>query len=134
MNVPMKIIKKVNVKQILTTASKKHLKENFQKQKMQLEQACQQLMFEKRKLMQRSHLSKQSIQRNFAQAIKDREEDISLIDFKLNQLERLPYGAEIVETEVDALVEVNVGMNWYEEVQQQTIVIKDGIIVRIEHV
>jgi len=134
MNVPMKIIKKVTVKQILTPASKKHLKENFQKQKMQLEQACQQLMFEKRKLMQRSHLSKQSIQRKFAQAIKEREEDISLIDFKLNQLERLPYGAEIVETEVDALVEVNVGMNWYEEVQQQTIVIKDGIIVRIEHV
>src|SRR5690625_2643463 len=134
MNVPMKIIKKVTVKQILTPASKEHLKANFQKQKMQLEQACQQLMFEKRKLMQRSHLSKQSIQRKFAKAIKEREEEISLIDFKLNQLERLPYGAEIVETEVDALVEVNVGMNWYEEVQQQTIVIKDGVIVRIEHV
>src|SRR5699024_5375722 len=129
----MKIIKKVTVKQILTPTSKEHLKEDFQKQKMQLEQECEQLMFEKRKLMQRSNLSKESIKRKFAQEINNREEKISLIDFKLNQLERLPYGAEIVETEVDALVEVNVGMNWYEEVQQQTIIIKDGIVVRIEH-
>ncbi|HLS20437.1 MAG TPA: YlqD family protein [Bacillota bacterium] len=130
----MKIIKKVIVKQILTPTSKQRLTANFQKEKVQLEQECQQLNFEKRKLMQRTHLSKESIEKKFAMEIKKREEKMALIDFKLSQLERLNYGAEIVETEVDALVEVELGMNWYEQMQQQAIIIKDGIVIKIENV
>jgi|SRR5690625_499293 len=130
----MKIIKKVIVKQILTPTSKQRLTANFQKEKVQLEQECQQLNFEKHKLMQRTHLSKESIEKKFAMEIKKREEKMALIDFKLSQLERLNYGAEIVETEVDALVEVELGMNWYEQMQQQAIIIKDGIVIKIENV
>lgn len=134
MNLFMKIIKKVTVKQILTPNSKQSLKATFQKEKLQLEQECQQLEFEKRKMIQRSHLSKDSIKNRFDVEIKRREEKMSLLDFKLSQLERLDYGAEIVEAEVDALVEVKVGMNWYEQIQQQEIVIKDGIVIKIKNV
>lgn len=129
----MKIIKKVLVKQIVTETSKEHLKANFQKEKMQLEQECQQLLFEQRKLLQRSNLSKESIEKRFAQELEQRKEKISLINFKLKQLELLELGAEIIETEVDALVEVNVGTDWQDQMQQQAIVIEDGIVIRIEN-
>lgn len=129
----MKIVKKVTVKQILTPKSKQFLKANFQKEKMQLERECQQLNFEKRKLMQRSSLSKNSIDQRFTNEINKRKEKMSLIDFKLSQLEQLKYGSEIVEREVDALVEVDVGMNWNELMKEQSIVVKDGIVVNIEH-
>src|SRR5690625_3497481 len=129
----MKIVKKVTVKQILTPKSKQFLKANFQKEKMQLERECEQLNFERRKLMQRSHLSKDLIDQRFADEINKRKEKMSLINFKLSQLEQLEYGSEIVEGEVDVLVEVKVGMNWDELMKEQTIIIKDGIVVNIEH-
>jgi len=130
----MKIIKKVQVKYILTEKSKQHLKASFQQEKVQLEQECQQLLFEQRKLLQRSNLSKQSIEKRFMRELEQRKEKISLIKFKLNQLEVLELGAEIIRSEVDALVEVDVGMDWEEQMQQQAIIIKDGKVVRIENV
>lgn len=57
---------------------------------------------------------------------------MDLIDFKIEQMEMLELGVEIVEDEVEALVEVTKGMNWEEIMSEQSIVIKDGIIVRID--
>lgn len=129
----MKVFKKVTVKQILTPKSKQRLKENFQYEKLKLERECQQLNFEKRKMIQRSHISKQTIEKRFAKELNKRKEKISLIDFKLSQLEQLEYGAKIVEREINALVEVKEGMNWDELMKEQSIVIKDGIVVNIEN-
>ncbi|KKE78349.1 YlqD family protein [Oceanobacillus caeni] len=128
----MKIIKKVLVKQIVTEKSRKKLLNQFNKQKMRLEQECQQLLFEKKKLQNKPGVSKQDVTRRFQNEITKRREKMDLIDFKIEQMEMLELGVEIVEDEVEALVEVTKGMNWEEIMSEQSIVIKDGIIVRID--
>lgn len=128
----MKIIKKVLVKQIVTEKSKKKLLDQFNNQKMRLEQECQQLLFEKKKLQNKSGVSKQDVTRRFQTEINKRMEKMDLIDFKIEQMEMLELGVEIVEDEVEALVEVTEGMHWEEVMSEQSIVIKDGMIVRID--
>lgn len=75
--------------------------------------------------------AKQEIEQRFQQEINNRKEKIKLLDFKISQLETLELGSEIIEKEVEALVEVNVGSNWNEIMEEQIIVIKDDIVVRI---
>ncbi|WP_156289042.1 YlqD family protein [Oceanobacillus salinisoli] len=128
----MEILKKVLIKQIVTEKSKEKLKENFYKEKMRLEQECQQLLFEKRKLQNKSGISKQEITRRFQKEINKRREKIKLVDFKTEQLEMLELGSEILEKEVEALVEVSEGTHWDEIMSEQAIIIKDGVIVRID--
>lgn len=127
----MEIIKKIPIKQIITEKSKEKIQASFGKQKMQLEQECQQLLFEQRKLGNKPGVSKQELKIRFQKEIQKRKEEITLIDFKIEQLDMIEIGNEMIETEVEALVEVNVGMHW-NELSEQAIVIKDGIVVRID--
>ncbi|WP_087972931.1 YlqD family protein [Oceanobacillus rekensis] len=128
----MNIIKKVIIKQVVTQKSKEKIYSNFENHKLRLEQECQQLLFEKRKLQNKSGVSKQDIEQRFQQEINNRKEKIKLIDFKIDQLATLEIGSEIIESEVDALVEVEVGSNWKEIMENQTIVLQDDIVIRIE--
>ncbi|RLL45294.1 hypothetical protein D8M04_10590 [Oceanobacillus piezotolerans] len=129
----MKIIKKVQIKQIVTEESKKKLKETFENQKMRLEQECQQLLFEKRKLQNKPGISKQELKQRFQREINKRKEKMEMLDFKIEQLEMLEIGSEIVEKEVEALVEVTEGTHWNNIMNEQAIVIKDGIVIRIDN-
>src|SRR5699024_7346607 len=99
---------------------------------MRLEQECQQLLFEQRKLQNKQGVKKQSIDERFQQEIRNRKEKIVLIDFKLEQLEILEIGSEIVEDEVEALVEVKEGTHWSQVLNEQAIIIKDDKIIRID--
>lgn len=128
----MKIIKKIEVRQIITEASKEKIKNNFHARKMRLEQECQQLLFEKRKLLNKKGVYKQEIERRFEMEINKRKDEIKLIEFKEEQLDILDIGSEIVEGEVEALIDVNVGANWEELMKERAIVIKDDIVVRID--
>lgn len=128
----VKIIKKIEVRQIITEASKEKIKNNFHARKMRLEQECQQLLFEKRKLLNKKGVYKQEIERRFEMEINKRKDEIKLIEFKEEQLEILDIGSEIVEGEVEALIDVNVGANWEELMKERAIVIKDDIVVRID--
>ncbi|WP_164669026.1 YlqD family protein [Virgibacillus doumboii] len=128
----MQIIKKVLIKQIVTEKSKTKLHNNFHNHKMRLEQECQQLLFEQRKVTNKSGISKQELTQRFQQEIKNRKEKIKLIDFKIEQLEMLEIGSEITEKEVEALVEVKEGMHWNEVMEETAIVIKDDIVIRVE--
>jgi formylmethanofuran dehydrogenase subunit C len=128
----MNIMKKVVIKQVITENSKSALKEKFSSQIMRLEQECQQLLFEQRKLQNTKGISKQQLHNRFQQEIKKRKEKINVISFKIEQLEMLEIGSEIVEGEAEALVEVDVGTHWNELMEQTAIVIKDGIIIRID--
>lgn len=128
----MKIIKKVLVKQIVTEKSRKKLLNQFNKQKMRLEQECQQLLFEQRKLQNKTGVSKQEVTSRFQQEIKNRKEKMKLLDFKMEQLDMLEIGSEIVEKEVEALVEVDVGTHWNEIMEDRAIVIKDDVVIRID--
>ena len=127
----MKIIKKVLVKQIITEKSKEELRISFEKQKMQLEQECQQLLFEQRKLSNKPGISKQELKIRFQNEVQKRKEEITLIDFKVEQLDMIEIGSEMIETDVEALVEVNIGAHW-NVLSEQAIVIKDGVVVRID--
>lgn len=128
----MRIVKKTLVKQIITEKSKEKIRANFQEQKMRLEQECQQLLFEKRKLQNKPGIPKQEVAHRFEEQINKRKEEIKLIEFKEEQLELLDIGSEIVEGEVESLVEVSVGENWEALMENEAIVIKDNIIVRID--
>ncbi|WP_339227684.1 YlqD family protein [Oceanobacillus sp. FSL K6-2867] len=128
----MNIIKKVVIKQIVTEKSKEKIYRNFHDHKLRLEQECQQLLFEKRKLQHKAGSTKQEIEQRFQQEINNRKEKIKLLDFKISQLETLELGSEITEKEVDALVEVNVGSDWKEIMEKQVIVIKDDVVIRID--
>lgn len=128
----MKIIKRIQIKQVVTENSKEELREKFIQEKDQLELECQQLQFEKRKLIHKQGASKQMIHERFQQEIKQRKDKIKLIDFKLEQLELLEIGSEIVEKEVDALVDVKVGADWNKIIGKQAIVVEDNKVVRIE--
>lgn len=129
----MQIIKKVLIKQIVTEKSKEKLRIGFQQTIMRLEQECQQLLFEKRKIQNKAGLSKQEVAARFQQEIKKRKEKIQLVEFKMEQLDMLEIGSEIIEKEVEALVEVSVGSHWKEIMEQPAIVIKDDIVIRIDN-
>ncbi|MBM7598619.1 hypothetical protein JOC34_000976 [Virgibacillus halotolerans] len=128
----MKIMRKVLIKQIVTEKSKTKLKNKFNQSQMRLEQECQQLLFEQRKLQNKTGVSKQEISQRFQQEINKRKEKINLIDFKLEQLDILEIGSEMIEKEVEALVEVEVGSHWNEMVNEKAIVIKDDVVIRID--
>ncbi|RDW17858.1 YlqD family protein [Oceanobacillus chungangensis] len=127
----MKIIKKVLIKQIVTEKSKEKINRKFNEQKMRLEQECQQLLFEKRKLQNKASISKQEITQRFQQEIDNRKEKIKLVEFKVEQLDMLEIGSEIIEKEVEALVEVTEGSHW-NDIDSAAIIIKDDVVIRID--
>ncbi|MFD2208802.1 YlqD family protein [Virgibacillus halophilus] len=128
----MNIIKKVLVKQIITDNSKRKLKRDFHEQILRLEQECQQLLFEQRKLQNKAGTSKQEINARFQQEIRKRKEKMKLVDFKIEQLDMLETGSEITETEVDALVEVKPGTDWNKVMASSAIIVKDDVVIRID--
>lgn len=129
----MQIIKRIQIKQVITEDSKEALRTKFEQDKNRLEIECQQLLFEKKKLKNRSGSSRQQIHEKFNQEVEQRKDKIKLIDFKLEQLELLEIGSEILEKEVDALVEVEVGSDWQEIIGKQSIVVEDNKVIRIDY-
>lgn len=128
----MNIIKKVLIKQVITESSKADMKKKFNEHRLQLEQECQQLLFEQRKLENRSGLSKEEIRRRFQSEISKRRDEIRLLEFKADQLDMLPMGTEMIEREVEALVEVKPGMDWKQLMEPGAIIVEDGTVIRIE--
>lgn len=128
----MQIIKKVLVKQRITEKSQKMIKDKLEREKMQLEQEIQQLYYEKRNVQQASQISKKTIVERFEKEFENRKDKLQSLNFKIKQLELLPMGSEIVETEVEALVEVFEGMHWQEFMSEGVIILEDNIIVHIE--
>src|SRR5699024_8740460 len=99
---------------------------------MRLEQECQQLLFEKRKQQNKTSVRQQDIKNRFKQEIKKRKDKIEILNFKIEQLEIMEIGSEIIEKEVEALVEVKEGSHWEEIMEEQAIIIKDNVVIRID--
>jgi hypothetical protein len=127
----MKIIQTVEVKQILTEKSRTDLYEKFASRKRQLQQECEQLRFEQKRLEKTTKHSPNLLKQYFAKEIDERLEKIKLLDFQIEQLHILPLGSELKEREVQALVEVNIGDRWEEITAQRAIIIEDGIVKEI---
>src|SRR5699024_4336974 len=107
----MQIQKKVYVKQVITETSKCALGKKFTN-KMK---------------------SKQKVEERFQSEIKRREDRMTIVQFKLEQLEVVEIGQEIIEKEIDGVINVEVGMDWKEVEQQTSIVIQDDQVIRIDH-
>lgn len=129
----MKIIKKVLIKQVITEKSKEKLQKKFSESKIRLEQECQRLRFEQRKLENKGEVSIQDIAKRFQREINKRKEKMQLADFKIEQLDVLELGSEITEKEVEALVEVGIGSHWDEIMGERAIVIRDDFVIRIDN-
>lgn len=127
----MKIIRKVAVKQIVTEQTKLKLEEEYELKIFQLEQECQQLLFEQKKLEQRSTKKKADIALKFQKEMSNRKDHIKWYKYKLEQLSILPIGSEINDGEVEAMIDVEVGMDWNELVDKKSIIVKDGIVTKI---
>ncbi|KMY45023.1 hypothetical protein AC622_12985 [Bacillus sp. FJAT-27916] len=124
----MKILQNVIVKQILTEKSKLELLDQFNSKKAILKKECDQLRFELKKLEKTKKFQPVSLKTHFEKEIDVRKEKIKLLDFQIQQLDILPYGSELKEREVQAIVDVEIGQNWEEIVQTKTIIVKDGVV------
>ncbi|WP_407267981.1 YlqD family protein [Radiobacillus sp. PE A8.2] len=128
----MKIIRKIPVKQVLTEDSKKIINDNFKHRIQQLEQECQQLLFEEKKLSNTKGISKEEVYRRFQQEITKRKEKIKWTEYQIEQLNSLPLGSKITEDEVEALVEVTEGVSWQDVMGEKAIVVKDGKVIEVK--
>lgn len=124
----MKIIQTVEVRQRLTKKSKQQLMQQFTAQKQQLEQQCEQLIFEQKRMERQTSFSPKQIKEKFEREMQVRRQKIAELDFLLEQLRILPIGSEIKEREVEAIIDVQIGARW---APLKTIVIEDGIVVDI---
>jgi len=124
----VKILQNVIVKQILTEKSKLELLDQFNSKKAILKKECDQLRFELKKLEKTKKFQPVSLKTHFEKEIDVRKEKIKLLDFQIQQLDILPYGSELKEREVQAIVDVEIGQNWEEIVQTKTIIVKDGVV------
>jgi hypothetical protein len=127
----MKIIQTVEVKQILTEESKAKLLKKFEERKRSLQQECEQLRFELKRLEKTRKHSPFLLKQHFEKEINDRLEKVKLLDFQIEQLHILPLGSELKEREIQALVEVNIGDKWEKVIAPKTIIIEDGIVKEI---
>ncbi len=127
----MKIIQTVTVKQVLTEKSKEELSVKYIKSKQQLQKECDQLLFEMKKLERTKKFSASGLKAQFDKEIELRKEKIKLIDFQIEQLGMLPYGSELKDQDVQALVDIQVGDHWENIINGKTIIVKDGIIAEI---
>src|SRR5690625_5082825 len=94
---------------MITENSKYTLQKKFEREKKQLELECQQLLFEQRKLMNKLTQSKTEVEERFEREINFRKDKMLMIDFKIEQLEVLEIGSEMIEREKEAIVRVEIG-------------------------
>ncbi|RFU71263.1 hypothetical protein D0469_01775 [Peribacillus saganii] len=127
----MKILQTVLVHQVLTETSKNQLLEKYKGKQVQLQKEGDQLRFELKKLEKTKKFQPTSLKAHFEKEISKRQEQVKLLDFKIEQLDILPVGSELKEREIQAIVEVEVGSDWDELVQTKTIIVKDGIVSEI---
>ncbi|MDQ0227631.1 YlqD family protein [Metabacillus niabensis] len=123
----MNILRQVYVKQVITETSKQTLITQFSNKKVFLEQECDRLYFEYKKVEK----TNKQLAVQYLKEIEKRREKIKLVEFQLQQVHTLPLGSELKEKEVGAIFEVKVGDNWDELMKEKTIVIKDGIVEQI---
>ncbi|MCP3031170.1 YlqD family protein [Halobacillus sp. A1] len=126
----MQIIKRIPVKQILTETSRQALKDRFNKKYEQLENECQQLMFEQKKVERNKEYNLTEIRQKFNKEIHLRKERMKRLQYQTSQLETLQDGQELKVDEVETVVNIEEGDHYDELLKDRQIVIKDGIVIR----
>ncbi|WP_019120469.1 YlqD family protein [Brevibacillus massiliensis] len=124
----------VQVKVILTEASRALLLAEYRRQVRQLQQELEQWQFQGKKLL--SEAKKQSdgsqlVRERVAREERVRKEKLELLQFQIKQVENLPEGSEIYHTTVESSIEIKVGERWDEIMEGTEIILKDGVIHEI---
>lgn len=130
----MDIIKTVAVKQILTDKQKRVYLNDFNKELHEMQIELEQLKFQLHKQLKTSQYNretKHSLKHKYMQKIKQKEERLDGLRFKVEQLEKLPLGIEVQEGTVQVLCSVKVGDTWDDPAKGGEIIIKDGLIHEI---
>ncbi|OKL37162.1 YlqD family protein [Domibacillus mangrovi] len=125
----MHIIQTVSVVQVVTDVLKKDRMHDYESRMRQLERETAQLLFEKKKA-ERAGAKQVDVAARFQQEIDQRHEKISVIEFQMSQLEKLPMGTELKERDIQSVVEVKAG-DRFDGGDGGTIVVKDGVIIEI---
>lgn len=126
----MKILRKTKIKQVITPQSKEALQQKFENRKSKHQTELDQLHFEKENASSKRFPANQ-VEKRFNQEEERRKRSIEWCKYQLEQLEILPIGSEIVEGEVEEIIELSVGDSWDDIAGNREIVIKDGIIEKI---
>ncbi|WP_270181847.1 YlqD family protein [Alkalihalobacillus sp. CinArs1] len=127
----MNIIKKYEVKQLLTESSRAFYIDKWDQEIAILDQEREQLQFEKKRLQKKRPSDKEWISEQFEKELHSRNEQISILEYKIEQIEQLPPESELHEGEVDAIQSIEVGDEWKAAEQKGKIIIKDGIVQSI---
>ncbi|TSJ69254.1 hypothetical protein FPQ10_02050 [Allobacillus sp. SKP2-8] len=127
----VKILRKTKIKQVITPQSKEALQQKFENRKSKHQTELDQLHFEKKKMLHQKRFPANQVEKRFNQEEERRKRSIEWCKYQLEQLEILPIGSEIVEGEVEEIIELSVGDSWDDIAGNREIVIKDGIIEKI---
>ncbi|MFC7061234.1 YlqD family protein [Halobacillus seohaensis] len=126
----MQIIQRVPVKQVLTDTSRQALKDRFDKKYERLENECQQLRFEQKKLERNKEYNQSDVRQKFKKEVEVRKERMERLEYQVKQIDILPNGHELKVDEVETIVDIEEDDNYDEIVKDRQIVIKDGIVIR----
>lgn len=128
----------IKVKMILTEDSRKQLEEEFSSRKKRYELELEQLQFQGKKLLleaqRRGMEAQEVVQQRIFKEESSRRKKISDLDFQIQQLSQIPDGSEVLYTTVESEIEVKIGDNWDQVINQVEIILLDGVIHEIRGV
>ncbi|MDF2683403.1 MAG: hypothetical protein K0R47_4593 [Brevibacillus sp.] len=129
------IFRSVQVKIIMTEASRAVLVEKYAKQIRQHRDGWEQWQFQTKKILadakKKSADTYALAQEKIAREEKQRKEKIEILQFQLKQAENLPEGSEMDYQTVQSPVTVHIGDVWDEIIAGTEILIKDGQVHEI---
>ncbi|MFC5712172.1 YlqD family protein [Thalassorhabdus alkalitolerans] len=128
----MRIIKKAQIKQILTPQRKQYLLSELNRQVERYEREIEQLRFQMQKQLKAVQDSRRiKTKERFEKEIHKRLEKIRAADFQKSQLEQIPLETEMPDGTVDTLCLVEEGDDWENIMQEDEIIIKNGKVHEI---
>lgn len=125
----------VQVKIVVTEASRHVLVAEYERQSKQLEKELKQWQFQGKRLLAEAKKKsadwyKQALEK-ISQEERRRKEKLEMLQFQIKQVENLPEGSELLHTTVESSITINVGDSWDDIMSGTEILLKDGVIVEI---
>lgn len=129
------VIRPVQVKIILTEASRAALVEQYARRIRQQREAWEQWQFQSKKILadakKKSADAYALAQEKIAREDRQRKEKLDMLQFQLQQAENLPEGSEMDYQIVQSPVTIQIGDVWDEIMAGTEILIKDGQVHEI---
>ncbi len=122
----------VQVKVILTEASRQALLAQYHQQVKQVQTELAQWQFQGKKLLSEAQKKTGEAYKLLAERVareeRVRKEKLEMLQFQIKQVENLPEGSEIYHTTVESSIQVKIGDVWDEIIGGTEIILKDGVV------